>query len=45
MAKYRLTVVDDEGHQIGEIGEFSSEQELRRWAEENKNSLQDWETK
>ena len=40
MAKYKLTVVEDEGLELYGIGTFNDEQELENWANRNTGELQ-----
>ena len=43
MAKYELNIVDEEGSIFDSVGYFESEEELEKWAGENKGILSKYE--
>jgi hypothetical protein len=40
MAKYELNIVEDDGSIFDSVGYFENEEELKKWAEENKGSIE-----
>lgn len=43
MARFKLSVVSDDGKPLGDIGEFSDTTELMNWASDNSGALEDYE--